>query len=163
MRPSHLVSVRGGRREQVPIGVRVAALGALAALGLAGCGDGPAAPNYGYTAPEDVLGEDSRAFEENRKELAAAGGLDPRELAERIGCTAYSPVFADRVGEILGSCRLQGRQLRLFSFADQEAQQAYLDTHRDQSLYVVGDVWAVRVPSRALAELVRQRIGGRVA
>ena len=138
--------------------LHLAALGAVTAVTLTACGDSPAAPDYGYVAPGDVL-EDRAAFEENRKELAAARGTEPRELAERLGCAGYSPVLADRVGEIVGTCRLLGQQLRLVSFADGEARAAYLETHRDESIYVVWDLWAVRAPTQALAQQVQQRLG----
>ena len=142
-------------------GLRVALLTLAGILALAACGEGPAAPNYGYTAPGDVL-EDSQAFEDNPKDSAAALAVDPRRLARDIGCSAYSPVFADRVGELLGTCRLQGRQLKVVSFADQNAQQAYLQTHRNQGVYIVDDLWAVEAPTAALAQQVQQRVGGRL-
>ena len=162
MSPSSARPVPGSRPRNGPVNVlhrgRLIAVAAVATLGVAACGDGPAAPDYGYEGPSRIGGE---AYQDNPKD-SVTRAIDPRDLAADIGCVGFTPVFADRVGEILGTCQLQGKHLRVVSFADNEAQQSYLETHRDTGVYVVDDLWAVQAPTTFLAQQVQQRVGGRL-
>lgn len=150
---------------------RGAALLAAAVLVLAaGCGEGPGQAPVPAAEPAPVGPAEGNLGEglDEPKDSPVVGDVTPRKLAERIGCSDFSPnlddpaLGADTPGRLEGTCRLQGQQITVVTFESEQAQQAYLQVHEGKAVIVVGGMWAVMVPNTELASLVRQRLGGEV-
>jgi hypothetical protein len=117
-----------------------AAVGLLAALALAGCSSG--------------TGGDYEAADDIRNDLASAG----------LECSGWEP-NEDVVGaQEDGSCEIDGKAttVTIYKDAEQRAQIREAFSAFDSGFSVDGGRWTVNVPTRALAEKVRDALGGEI-
>jgi hypothetical protein len=89
------------------------------------------------------------------------GGATPKSLADTIGCRAsYIADTTDEVGvESVGECILGGGQVRLLTFADDDARDNFVKVAKvSGNRYVIGPGFAVEVKSARTESAVKAKL-----
>ena len=92
--------------------------------------------------------------------LSGCGGGAPataEKIAERVGCSGYETTAEQIFVTESGTCRIDGREVELYYFADRGARDTYVDIAAEEGgLYLVGPDFAVRSDRTTLETLQTQ-------
>ena len=78
-------------------------------------------------------------------------------IADRVGCTGYETTDKQIFVTESGTCRIDGREVELYYFADRGARDTYVDIAAEEGgLYLVGPDFAVRSDRTTLETLQTQ-------
>jgi hypothetical protein len=78
-------------------------------------------------------------------------------IAERVGCTGYETSSEQIFVTESGTCRIDGRKVELYYFADPAARDTYVDIAAEEGgLYLVGPDFAVEADRTTLETLRAQ-------
>ena len=81
------------------------------------------------------------------------------EVAEQVGCTGYETASEQIFVTESGTCRIDGREVELYYFADADARDTYVDIASEEGgLYLVGPDFAVEA-DRGTLELLQAQHG----
>ncbi|WP_148572332.1 hypothetical protein [Nocardioides caldifontis] len=87
----------------------------------------------------------------------ADSGSTAARIAERVGCTGYETSNEQIFVTESGSCRIDGRTVELYYFADRAARDTYVDIAAEEGgLYLVGPDFAVQADRSTLETLQAQ-------
>jgi hypothetical protein len=92
---------------------------------------------------------------------SSGGNATPKSLADTIGCTStYIPDTTDEVGvKSVGDCVLNREQVRLLTFADDDARDDFVKVAKGLGIkYVTGPRFAVEVHSAAVESAVKGKL-----
>lgn len=93
---------------------------------------------------------------------SSGGSVDsPKALAEKIGCAdSYSSGTTEEVGvEAVGQCRVDGKKVRLLTFANNDARDGFVQVAQGfGSRYVTGDKFAVECNDAATEAAVKKSL-----
>jgi hypothetical protein len=79
------------------------------------------------------------------------------EVAESVGCTGYETSSEQIFVTESGTCRIDGREVELYYFADGGARDTYVDVASEEGgLYLVGPDFAVKADRATLETLHAQ-------
>lgn len=83
-----------------------------------------------------------------------------QDLADAIGCTDFSNDSEEMFVAEGGTCQLDGEEIWIYYFADNDARDSYVEIGSDfGGNYLVGDGWVVDAKSATLDKLA-EKIGG---
>lgn len=83
-----------------------------------------------------------------------------QELADAVGCSDYTGDSEEMFVSEGGSCTLDGEDIAVYYFADNDARDGYVEIGSDfGGNYLVGDHWVVDAKSETLEKL-RDKLGG---
>lgn len=94
---------------------------------------------------------------------SGSGVSSGQDVADLVGCTGFANDSEEMFVTEGGSCDLEGEELGVYYFGDQDARDSYVDTASGfGGVYLVGDGWAVEGPPAVLEDL-RSDVGGELS
>ena len=86
-----------------------------------------------------------------------------QDVADLVGCTGFANDSEEMFVTEGGSCDLEGEDLGVYYFGDQDARDSYVETASGfGGVYLVGDGWAVEGPPAVLEDL-QSDVGGELS